>query len=96
MEPYMMFRYGIRIAFVLSLFVLSFFVIKDVLDSNVEKGQVWIMDIKNNPYNKEIKDTVEVLDVCENFAYVKYKGNISIWEKYVIQRNRKLLKIKEK
>lgn len=76
---------------IIGLFV--FYVIYNLYNTpNIENGQIWIKEyVKETPYNKGVYDTVEVIDVIDDFSLIKHNGDTLVWETDIVKLNRKLL-----
>ena len=74
---------------IIVLFV--FYVIYSLYNTpNIEKDQYWIKEyVEKNPYSKVYYDTIEVIDVANNFALVKYNGDTIVMETDIVKYNRK-------
>ena len=76
---------GLKLIGIIGFIVLFVFTVNKIRKQDnfikVEKGQKWVKTLQDiNPYGYGVYDTVEVLDVTDDYALVKYHGDTVIWE----------------
>lgn len=94
MKKYIL-RRTFKVFGVLFILFIIFYSINDInktlkLTIDVEKGQFWVKELmEKNPYSGVVYDTIEVIDVTDNFALVKYYGDTMVLETDIVKYNRK-------